>query len=89
MSSQERLDQSASGSGRHPSSSDMSMEGRRLDSSPSLHRRMTSSGTEDDIFSAVGGLEIDPEHRNSSYGHGEHTHPHLSNLYMPTGRRPT
>lgn len=50
----------------------MSVEGgqRRLDSSPSFHRRITSSGTEDDIFSAVGGLEIDAEHRNSSYGHG-------------------
>jgi hypothetical protein len=53
----------------------MSWEARRLESSPSLHRRVTGSGTEDDIFSTVGGLEIDHEHRNSSYGHGELTGP--------------
>ena len=67
-SSHERLDQLAGLSARQGSSSDM--EARRPDSSPSLHRRGTGSGTEEDIFSAVGGLEIDGEHRSSSIGQG-------------------
>jgi len=40
--------------------------------SSGLHRRSHGSGTEEDIFSAMGGLEIDAEHRSSSYGRGEY-----------------
>ena len=42
------------------------------------HRRRTGSGTEDDIFSAVGGIEMDAEHRSSSYGHGVQPNPQPS-----------
>ncbi|CAL8466783.1 g6319 [Coccomyxa elongata] len=75
-SSHERLDQLGGLSARQGSSSDM--EVRRPDSSPSLHRRGTGSGTEEDIFSAVGGLEIDGEHRCSSVSQGLDSMSHLS-----------
>lgn len=67
-------------SGRIGSGSELETLGRRAELAgqqghhglgQGMHRRGTGSGTEDDIFSAVGGIEMDAEHRSASYGHGE------------------